>query len=255
MTTPTPTPAGSGHDLGPGLSIVGSGLELHTRQGRVLSDIRVNVPEGQILGICGPEGSGRTSLALILCGRMKFRSGKLEVGGMPMPQKMRWLRANSVLAPTGEIYGLEGALRVREEVQRTLKLTGKRHTRLDAGQILQTAGLTGQERTLVRDLPVLSRRRFEIACAFADQARLVVVDDLQQGIPHRFQAEIWRYLKDVAVESGATVVATFMDPEPASDVCDQLLPLEEQTDRPVLSNDQQALNQEAGTDQAAGDVT
>lgn len=219
-----------------GLSIVCRELELHTRQGRVLSGVSLSLPAGQLLGICGPEGTGRTSLALMLCGRMKFRSGSLEVGGLPMPGKMRWLRANSVLAPTGDIYGLEGALRVREEVQRTLRLTGKNHARLNADQILETSGLVGSEHTLVRDLPVIARRRFEIACAFADDARLVVVDDLQQGIAHRNQSDVWRYLKEVAAASGATVVATCIDPEPASDTCDQLLELDEPNVPPEASD-------------------
>lgn len=228
MNPETTTPSA----LGLGLSIEGFGLAVHTRQGSVLSDISVSVASGEILGISGAEGTGRTSLCLVLCGRMKFRSGTLDVGGEPMPKRMRWLRANSVLAPTGDLYGLEGALRVREEIRRTLKLTGKKSARLSANQILETAGLVGQERTLVRDLPVVTRRRLEIVCAFADKARLVVVDDLQQGIPYAHQPEIWRYLKELANESGATVVATCLDPEPASDWCDQVLRIDETSPKP-----------------------
>ncbi len=224
----------------PGFSVEATDLSLRTKEGPVFSNVSFSCEPGQLVCLAGAAGTGRTSLSLILSGRMKFSSGTLVVGGKSIPGDRRWLRRNSAIAPTGDFAGLEEALKVREEAKRTLWLAG--HTaRVDAATIIETAGLTGRERTLVRELSAIERRRLDISCAFADTVGLVVIDDVCTGIPIRFQTEIWQLVFDCARNAATTVVATTLEPEPATGFADHIISLDP-VDQPVSpdATDEQA---------------
>lgn len=203
-------------ESGTALSIVAQDLTLTSRQGPIFSGISFELAPGEVLSIAGSAGTGRTSLALVLTGRMKFSHGSLTVAGRTLPRARNWLRRNSVVTPAGDDYGLEEALKVREEVNRARWLSGKRHLRLNHDEILAIAGLTGRDKQLVRELNVLQRRRLDIACAFADTAGLIVVDDLCSGVPLIHHEKVWDLVLEQSAASGATVIATALDPPPAS---------------------------------------
>lgn len=206
------------------------GLALRTRQGPVVRPVTFSADPGALVYAYGSAGSGRTSLGLIISGRMKFSDGDLSVGGRKLPKANRWLRQNSVVAPTGSFYGLDDSLRVSEEVNRAYWYTGRKHMRSDRSQIIVDAGLVGLEKSLVRDLTVLQRRALEVSCAFAGHSGLIVIDDLCGGVPRFRHEQLWELLIRLRTRVEVTVVVTALDPpvEGAGAHCDQMIDLDQQ---------------------------
>lgn len=207
-----------------GVSIRAVGLGLQTRRGPVFSNIDLTAAEGDIVCLAGPAGTGRTSLSLALCARMKFSSGELSVAGKPLPANQRWLRKISTISPGSGFGDLDDGLRVIEEIRRAYWMAG-RHRRSGAAQTVAAAGLIGRERTLIRDLPASDIQRLNIACAFVDDSRLVVISDIGSGVRAADQPELWELVEFFSKATGATTVVTSIESNPARGVADQIVEL------------------------------
>ncbi|GAB3561195.1 ATP-binding cassette domain-containing protein [Spelaeicoccus albus] len=88
----------------------------------VFHDISVQVPAGGILVIKGPAGSGKTSLALTLSGRMKPTAGTARVLGVPITDKPSKVRALTSLGESPGVNDLDSDLTVEQHVAERLIL-------------------------------------------------------------------------------------------------------------------------------------
>ncbi|WP_169808741.1 ATP-binding cassette domain-containing protein [Microtetraspora niveoalba] len=196
----------------PGAEVVAKDLTLKGGHGVVYSGVSLTAKPAGLAAVAGAAGSGRTSLLLTLAGRMKPTSGALSVGGQTAPRRVQRIAA---LGLTSGVNELDGALSVREHLHERLGPWGppwRRGRSRAAGEALARAGLDlsalpGGERTLARALTRDQAVRLGIALALLDRPGLLLVDDLDLGLPEARADELWRTLRDLC-GAGLTVVAS-----------------------------------------------
>ncbi|RKS10626.1 ABC transporter family protein [Nocardiopsis sp. Huas11] len=187
-------------------------VTLGTREGTVYSDVGFTARPGTLTVFQADSGGGRSALLLTLTGRMKPSSGTLHVDGFRLPAQARKVRRISALGLMGGVNDLDDRLRVREHLAEGLLLRMRPAPRGTTDEAMAAAGLTDLDRsTLVKDLPMLERRRFGTALALVNEPRLLAVDDVDAGLCREHQARMWRTLRDLAAD-GLTVIATCADP-------------------------------------------
>ncbi|WP_232382898.1 ATP-binding cassette domain-containing protein [Actinomadura violacea] len=201
-----------------GAAVRTRGLSLRGARGWVFRDVDLDVPAGGLAAVSGIAGSGRTALLLALGGRMKPTGGTGTVGGLALDD----LRAVQRIAALGIVPGvtdLDPALTVRENVREALALhegiLGRfrgRDARMRAA--LDRAGLKTDPRTLAEDLAPEEAQLLGAALALVGDPRLLLLDDIDEGLPADRQRALWRRLCAIA-DSGVTVIATCHDPGPA----------------------------------------
>lgn len=223
-----------------GLALSAVDLGLRTRQGYVYRGFNMTAAPGSLNAICGPAGSGRSSMLMTIVGRMKFTEGRLIVEDQDLPKAAKWLRYRSAVAPMGGFLQLESGLRVHEEVNRACWLAGRKNLRPGFEDAAVAAGLDAKRRQLIRDLTAGEKNRLAVASAFVQaNAQLVVVDDLGVGIARDDQAQIWQLLRDCIAATGVTVIATSLESIPAVGIADQVIevaPPSEVSQRPDASD-------------------
>lgn len=192
------------------------GLGHRTKRGTVFEDVTFDAAAGDIIAFCGPSGSGKSALALALCGRSAFNEGELSFNGRNVTHDAKFLRRQSSISPIPGVAALEDGLQAKEELNRALLLAGK-HARFTLDGLISFAVLDAPERTLIRDLSASDINRVAIASAFADDAPLIVIDDLGRGVPLADLGPLWQLARAGAALTGATVLITALEIGPARD--------------------------------------
>jgi ABC-2 type transport system ATP-binding protein len=203
------------------IAIAAHELGARTRRAWIYRGVNVNVLEGQVGAITGPAGSGRTSLLLALAARMPFTTGSLRVCGHGLPEGASSVRSAVAVARAGGANDLEPELRVRDHlIERGVR--GDREALFD--KACGRLGLTVDRYALAGDLAAGPAALLCLALALLDEPRIVLLDDLDRGLPGAEQSELWQRMRALT-EDGVTVLATSTDSTPAHGWADILIDL------------------------------
>lgn len=205
-----------------GIVVIAKELGARTRRGWIYRDVTCTVREGEIAAIAGPAGSGRTSLLLAVAARMAFSTGSLTVCGHRLPDNAGSVRARVAVARAGGANELEPELRVRDHlIERGLG--GDRDARFD--KACGRLELAVERESLIGGLSTSEATLLSIALALLDEPDVVVLDDLDRGLPATEQTEIWQRMRALT-EEGVTVLATTTDPAPARGLADVIVSID-----------------------------
>ena len=206
-----------------GIVVRANELGARTGRGWIYRDVTCVVHEGEVGAIAGPAGSGRTSLLLALAGRMGFSVGALTVCGHDLPDRADAVRSRVALARVGGgVAELEPELRVRDHLVERGRRGLDREARFD--KACGRLGLAVDREALVGGLTASQAVLLSLALALLDEPAVVLLDDLDRGLPGAEQTELWQRLRALT-EDGITVLASTTDPAPATGWADVVVEL------------------------------
>jgi ribose transport system ATP-binding protein len=195
-------------------------LRLNGAGNDVLADIDLDVHAGEILGIAGLQGSGRTELARAIFGADPFGRGTLELDGKRM--EIRSPR-KAVAAGIGFVTedrkdeGLAQSQSVRDNVSlawRSLTRTVRRQHELKVSELVEAVELRfrnlGQE---VRFLSGGNQQKVVLAKWLATEPRLVIFDEPTRGIDVGAKAGIHDLIRGLADDGVAVILISSELPE------------------------------------------
>ncbi|NMH99138.1 ATP-binding cassette domain-containing protein [Pseudonocardia acidicola] len=216
MPEPDPEPAAGEDTFGaraapPVPALRTEGLGLRTRHGWVFTDVTVELPAGGLLSVHGPAGSGRSMLLLALAGRAATTAGRLTVDGAERPAA---IRRRVAVARIGGAVDLEPGLRVADHIRERRLLTGAPVTDLD--EAVAVLGLTLPRTDRVGDLLAVDAVLFAVALATMGRPALIVVDDVEAGLPAADRDRVIGALFRLT-DSGIAVATAGVDPVAAAD--------------------------------------
>jgi ABC-2 type transport system ATP-binding protein len=186
-----------------------------------LDDVSFSVQRGEIFGLLGPNGGGKTTLFKILSTLFRVQTGDVNIMGRSV-QKYS-LAARSALGVVFQNPGLDRNLTVKENLKHHGHLLGMRGTELAEAieSALQRLGVTGRSNDRVDTLSGGLARRVELAKGLLNKPPLLLLDEPSTGLDPGARLDLWRYLKDLRNEQGTTVILTTHLMEEAES-CDRL---------------------------------
>lgn len=152
---------------------------------QVASEIDFDVAEGEILGVIGPNGAGKTSLFGMLSGHVAPSSGKVVFRGADITGLVTHDRARLGIARTFQVPRPFGQMTVFDNLRVAATFAGGLHGAEATAWIettLATTGLTRYADTLAGRLPLLVRKRHELARALAMRPKLLLIDEVAAGL-------------------------------------------------------------------------
>lgn len=198
------------------------GLALRGDRGPVYGPLDLDIPEGALAVLVGPEGSGRTCALLTLVGRMAPTAGQLTVLGHQLPHGRRRLHQESTLAHFDGIDDLDEGLTVHEVLAERAGLMAplwRRPQATDDEGIRRICEPLFGTRAIPRGdvqiwhLEALDVALLRISLALMGDPRLLVVDDGDILTDPADRDVLWSGLARVTREQGTTIVAAATIPE------------------------------------------
>lgn len=182
----------------------------------ILTGLDLQVRHGEIFGILGPNGTGKTTTVEIVQGLRRRDGGTVRVHGHDPERERAAMR--SIVGAQLQSSQLPERLRVGEALRLFSRLAGdvvdwrELRDRWDLGRIERSAfgALSGGE-----------RQRLFVALALVNRPRVVFLDELTQGLDPAARRETWRLIGQVR-DQGATVVLVTHYMDEAERLCDRV---------------------------------
>ena len=201
-----------------------------------LAPVTVAVRAGEVLAVTGRNGTGKSTLALLLGGLLAPSSGRVEAFGDPRPPH-RW-RAAALAGRIGSVFQDPERQFVTTRVADEVALGPRRLGRSPAeirrivGELLDRFRLTRLAQVNPYTLSGGEARRLSVAAALATSPRLLVLDEPTFGQDHRTWRELVGLLAGLRSE-GHGVVAITQDDAFVRTLADRIVPLGEPEPAPL----------------------
>ncbi len=170
-----------------------------------LLDVNLEIDSMRI-GIVGPFGSGKTTLAQIISTITRPTKGTITFNGTDLTKDTVEFR--SVLGYVPQYFGMYSTLTAQEYLEYIAALKGKNRlldkNRIDS--VLETTKLTSLKDTITGSLSGLSRQRFSIAQMLLTDPKILVVDELSDDLNPEERKEILNLLAEQS--RGKTLILT-----------------------------------------------
>ncbi len=189
-----------------------------------VNDVSFAVQPGEILGILGPNGSGKTTTLKSILGIVHYDEGHIEINGLEHRKNREYLmrHAGAVLEGNRNVYWY---LSPRENLEYFAGIKGLSvkmiKSRMD--MLLSMLELTDVAEKTVREFSRGMQQKVAIACAFIHDPTLLFLDEPTLGLDVETTRAIKVLLKKVVAEEKKTIIVTSHDMRFIEDVCDRVL--------------------------------
>lgn len=154
---------------------------------KAVNNLNFEVAEGEILGIIGPNGSGKTTTLNLVTGFLTPTSGKITFRGEDITGLPRYRISQKGIARTFQLCkpfldftALQNVMVGRaygQDPSGNLKTAA-----VESAEILELVGMASKSNVLVSDLTVMERKRLELARALATRPVLLLLDEFMAGL-------------------------------------------------------------------------
>jgi branched-chain amino acid transport system ATP-binding protein len=175
---------------------------------KAVDSVRLEVAQGEALGIIGPNGAGKSTLFDLVTGLLRPDIGSVWFDGRDITHAAPRTRCIAGIGRSFQIPHPFENLTVFENLL-VAAIHGRRQREpqvIDAcGEILERTGLIAFANRRAATLNLLGRKRLELARALASAPRLLLLDEIAGGLTEAECAELVQLVKDIK-NSGVTIV-------------------------------------------------
>jgi ABC-2 type transport system ATP-binding protein len=187
-----------------------------------LSALSFQVKEGEVFGVLGPNGGGKSTLFRILTTMMTPSEGRAAIAGFDVERQPQEVRRR--IGVVFQTQSLDKKLTVREN------LTGQGHLfglsgaplRRRIDEVIERLGLAARRDDMVQTLSGGLRQRVEIAKALLHEPTVLLMDEPSTGLDPGARRELSQYIEELRSKHGVTVLLTTHILDDA-ERCDRLL--------------------------------
>lgn len=186
-----------------------------------LSDVRFTVGAGELFGIVGPNGGGKSTTFKILTTLLRPTEGRASIWGLDVVTRRDQVR--HLIGVVFQSPALDVKLTVRENLVHHGHLYGLagRDLRRRIDECLERLTLRDRARDIVETLSGGLRRRVELAKALMPNPRVLLMDEPTAGLDPGARDTFWQLINRMRSETGMTVVHTTHHLEEA-ELCDRI---------------------------------
>jgi ABC-2 type transport system ATP-binding protein len=194
----------------PGAAVETRGLSKTFESVEAVRALDLTVREGEMFGLVGPDGAGKTTTIRVLCGILRPTSGAGSVLGYDLVNESD--RIKNQIGYFSQKFSLYGDLTVDENIEFFAEIHRVRDFRKRREELLQFTRLEPFRKRLADRLSGGMRQKLALACTLIHTPRLIFLDEPTTGVDPVSRRDFWKILSSL-LRSGITIVMTtpYMD--------------------------------------------
>ena len=178
--------------------------------------LSLSIEAGEIFGILGPNGAGKTTTLEMLEGLTDIDSGEAFIDGINV--KTRPFETKQIIGVQLQESEYFDKLSLTELLNLFCALY---HRPAEPEQLLARVNLTEKARAKPADLSGGQKQRFSIACALANEPKILFLDEPTTGLDPQAKHNLWALVREVN-SNGITVVLTTHNMDEAEELCQRI---------------------------------
>ena len=189
-------------------AILAEGLTKSFPGVKAVDALSFDVRAGEIFGLVGPDGAGKTTTLRMLAGIMPMDAGKAMVAGFDVARDPEGAKHSLSYMP--QRFGLYEDLNVEDNIRFYADLFGvsksERNTR--STQLLEAAGMSEFRKRLAGKLSGGMKQKLGLVCALIHRPKVILLDEPTTGVDPVSRRDFWRILYELAAEGVAILTST-----------------------------------------------
>ncbi len=177
--------------------------DIHKKYGKqeVLKGINLDIRKGDIFGLIGKNGSGKTTIFKVLLGLTAYQSGEVRIGGKPYAKGIRETHIGFMVGPCFFPY-----MTAKQNMEYFCDMKGIRD-RSEADRVLKIVGLDGVK-TKYKGFSLGMKQRLGIANAILGNPEVVLLDEPTNGLDPQGIADIRHLIQQLNRDYGMTMIVS-----------------------------------------------
>ncbi|PSH04558.1 MAG: ABC transporter ATP-binding protein [Acidobacteria bacterium] len=205
-----PLPSGAPPELETerSIAIEARGLVRDFGKFRAVDNASFRVPQGEIFGLLGANGAGKTTVIKMLTGILQPTDGEGWVAGANLHSVGRGIKEH--IGYMSQAFSLYRDLSVRENIRLYAGIYGlsRREMKARAEWIIAMADLSGRETELAGRLPMGLVQRLALGCALVHRPRILFLDEPTSGVDPLGRQRFWDILFQLSREERVAILIT-----------------------------------------------
>jgi drug efflux transport system ATP-binding protein len=175
------------------------------RYGRVeaLRNLSLSIGKGEMFGLIGPDGAGKTTTIRLICGLLRPDGGEVRVLGLDPVRDHR--RLTDSVGYLSQRFSLYGDLSVDENIAFFAEIHGVREYRARRDRLLELTQLVPFRTRLAAQLSGGMKQKLALACTLVHEPALILLDEPTTGVDPVSRREFWKLLSEF-LSQGITVM-------------------------------------------------
>ena len=170
---------------------------------KALTDLSLEVRQGEMFGLIGPDGAGKTTAIRLMCGLLHADGGQLRVLDLDPVKDHR--RVTERVGYLSQRFSLYGDLTIDENIEFFAEIHGVRHFKTRRDTLLDLTQLTPFRTRLADRLSGGMKQKLALACTLVHEPDLIVLDEPTTGVDPVSRREFWKLLSEF-LSRGITIV-------------------------------------------------
>jgi ABC-2 type transport system ATP-binding protein len=171
-----------------------------------LRDLTLSIDRGEMFGLIGPDGAGKTTTIRLICGLLRGDGGTVRVLDLDPVREHR--RLTESVGYLSQRFSLYGDLSVDENIAFFAEIHGVRDYRARRDRLLDLTQLTKFRARLADRLSGGMKQKLALACTLIHEPALLLLDEPTTGVDPVSRREFWMLLSEFLSQGITIVMAT-----------------------------------------------
>jgi ABC-2 type transport system ATP-binding protein len=168
-----------------------------------VDDVSLEIRRGEMFGLIGPDGAGKTTSIRLLCGLLRADGGRVRVLGRDPLKDHRAITAK--VGYLSQRFSLYGDLSIDENVAFFAEIHGMRDYRARRDRLLEMTQLAPFRGRLADRLSGGMKQKLALACTLVHEPEIILLDEPTTGVDPVSRREFWKLLSEF-LSSGITIL-------------------------------------------------
>ena len=171
-----------------------------------VDDVSLEVRKGEMFGLIGPDGAGKTTTIRLVCGLLRADAGRVTVlGADPVRQHRAVTRSAGYFSQRFSLYG---DLSIDENIAFFAEIHGLADFEDRRDRLLEMTQLTPFRHRLADRLSGGMKQKLALACTLVHEPQIILLDEPTTGVDPVSRREFWKLLSEFLAQGITIVMAT-----------------------------------------------